>query len=57
MDVLCEWWTTVKEHEGILQFLGRDPAAGTVSNGCLVGDSAEQLTTPCAGLHYAYIVL
>jgi hypothetical protein len=56
MDVLCEWWTTAKEHEGILQFLDRDPAAGNVSNGCLVGDSAEQLTTPCAGLHYAYLV-
>jgi hypothetical protein len=45
MNVLCEWWTTVKEHEGILQFLGRDSAAGNVSNGCLVGDNAEQLTT------------
>jgi hypothetical protein len=45
MNVLCQWWTTVKNHEGILQVLGRDPA-GNVSDGFLAGDSAEQLTTP-----------
>ena len=44
MEVLCQWWTTVKDHEAMQQILGRDPA-GNVSDGCLVGDSAEQLTT------------
>ena len=43
MEVLCQWWTTVKDHEGMLQVLGRDPA-GNVSDGGLVGDSAG-LTT------------
>ena len=35
MEVLCQWWTTVKDHEGILQVLGRDPA-GNVSDGGLM---------------------
>ncbi|KAH9969342.1 hypothetical protein BJV74DRAFT_983511 [Russula compacta] len=26
MRVLSEWWTTVKDHEGMLQIFGRDPA-------------------------------
>jgi hypothetical protein len=45
MEVLVEWWATIKDHEGLLQVLGRDPA-GNVSDGYLVGDSSEQLTTP-----------
>ena len=56
MEVLCQWWTTVKDHEAIQQALGRDPA-GNVSDGCLVGDSAEQLYNAFAGLHYTYLVL
>ena len=40
MKVLGEWWETVKDHEGILQTLGRDPA-GNVSDGYLIKDSAE----------------
>ena len=45
MDVLIQWWPTVKNHEGILQYLGRDPA-GNVSYGYLMANSAKQLTTP-----------
>ena len=45
MKVLIQWWATVKDHEGINQILGRDPA-GNVSDGYLVDDSAEQLTMP-----------
>jgi hypothetical protein len=42
MKVLSEWWKTVKDHEGMLQILGRDPA-GNVSEelGYLVDDSPE----------------
>jgi hypothetical protein len=32
MKVLSQWWTTVKDHEGILQVLGRDPAG----NDCII---------------------
>jgi hypothetical protein len=32
MKVLDQWWATIKDHEGILQILGRDPA-GNVSDG------------------------
>jgi hypothetical protein len=37
MKVLSEWWKTVKDHEGMLQVLGSDPA-GNVSEGYLVDD-------------------
>lgn len=43
MKVLIQWWATVNDHEGILQFLGRDPA-GNVSDGYLIANSAKQLT-------------
>ena len=43
MEVLIQWWATVNDHEGILQFLGRDPA-GNVSDGYFIADSAKQLT-------------
>ena len=43
MKVLIQWWATVNDHEGILQFLGRDPA-GYVSDGYLIANSAKQLT-------------
>lgn len=39
MKVLSEWWKTVKDNEGMLQILGRDPA-GNVSEGSLVKDGA-----------------
>lgn len=26
MKVLTQWWATVKNHEGMLQILGRDPS-------------------------------
>jgi hypothetical protein len=42
MKLISEWWKTIKDHEGILQTLSRDPA-GNVSDGYLVKDSAEQL--------------
>ena len=45
MKVLSEWWKTIKDHEGILQTLSRDPA-GNVSDGYPVKDGAEQLKTP-----------
>jgi hypothetical protein len=41
---VSEWWKTVKDHEGMLQTLGRDPA-GNVSDEYNVGDSADELTT------------
>jgi hypothetical protein len=44
MKVLIQWWSTVKDNEGILQFLGRDPD-GHVSDGYLMVDSSTQLTT------------
>ena len=40
MKVLDEWWETIKDHEGILQTLGRDPA-GNVSDGYFIKSSAE----------------
>jgi hypothetical protein len=43
MKVISEWWETIKDHEGVVQVLGRDPA-GNVSKGYLVYDSTEQLT-------------
>jgi hypothetical protein len=43
MKVLCEWWKTIKDHEGMLQLLGRDPA-GNVSERYPVNDT-KQLTT------------
>ncbi len=43
MKVLCEWWKTIKDHEGMLQLLGRDPA-DNVSEGYPINDSAKQLT-------------
>lgn len=45
MKELSDWWRTVKNHEGMLQIFGRDPA-GKVSDGYLVLDRIEQLTTP-----------
>jgi FAD/FMN-containing dehydrogenase len=45
MKVLSEWWKTVKDHEGMLQILSRDPA-GNVSEGYFNDDSTEQLTIP-----------
>ncbi len=54
--VLCEWWKTIKDNEGLLQIFGRDPA-GNVSDGYLVDDSAEKLTMPSAGLHFPFHVL
>ena len=45
MKVLSEWWKTVKDHEGMLQILSRDPA-GNVSEGYFIDDSTEQLTIP-----------
>jgi len=56
MKVLNEWWKTVKDHEGMLQVLGQDPA-GNVSEEYLVGDSAEQIIIPFAGLQHAFHVL
>jgi hypothetical protein len=56
MEVLSDWWKTIKDHEGMLQILGRDPA-GNVSEGCLVYDSTEQLTVPFSGLYHAFLVL
>ena len=56
MKVLGEWWEAIKDHEGILQILGRDPA-GTVSERFPVHDSTKQLTTPFQGLHQAFNVL
>jgi hypothetical protein len=44
MEVLSEWWKTIKDHEGMLQILGRDPA-GNVSKGYFVDDS-RVTTTP-----------
>ena len=43
MKVISEWWETIKDHEGMLQILGRD-SAGQVSEGNLVDDSTEQPT-------------
>jgi hypothetical protein len=40
MKVLVEWWATIKDHEGMLQVVGRDPA-GNVSG--VVYDGTEQL--------------
>jgi len=54
--VLSEWWKTVKDHEGMLQALGRDPA-GNVSEGYLVDDSTEQLKMAFTGLHHTFHVL
>ena len=45
MRVLSEWWKNIKDHEGMLQILGRD-RAGNVSEGYLVDDSTERLTMP-----------
>jgi FAD/FMN-containing dehydrogenase len=56
MKVLSEWWNTITDHEGILQTLFRDPA-GSVSDGYLVNNSAEQLKNAFAGLHHAFHVL
>jgi len=39
MTLLRQWWVTVKDNEGILQILGRDPA-GNVSDARPVADSA-----------------
>jgi hypothetical protein len=54
MKVLIEWWPTAKDHEGILQVVGRDPA-GNVSDKYFVGDSVAH--NAFTGLHYAFIVL
>jgi hypothetical protein len=56
MKVLIEWHKTIKDHEAILQLLGRDPA-GNVSEGYLAEDSTGHLTMFFAGLHYAFLVL
>jgi FAD/FMN-containing dehydrogenase len=40
MKVLSEWWETIKDHEGILQTVCRDPA-GNVSDWYLVKNRAE----------------
>jgi len=56
MQVLSEWWKTVKDHEGMLQVLGRDPA-GNVSEGYLVDDTTEQLIMALTGLYHAFHVL
>jgi hypothetical protein len=56
MEVLGEWWKTIKDHEGMLQILGRD-AAGNVSEGYLINDRTEQLIMTFAGLHHAFLVL
>jgi hypothetical protein len=45
MEVLIQWWDTVKDHEGILQILGRDPV-GNVGDGYFESDLAKLLTTP-----------
>jgi hypothetical protein len=45
MEVLSQWWATVKDHKAMLQMLGKDPA-GNVSDGYLVGNSTKQLTIP-----------
>ena len=45
MKVISEWWVTIKDHEGILQTLSRDPA-GNVGGGYLK-DSAELLKLIC----------
>jgi FAD/FMN-containing dehydrogenase len=44
MKVLIQWWATVNDHEGILQFLGRDPAGNVSDDGYLIANSAKQLT-------------
>jgi len=45
MKVLIQWWATVKDHEGMLQILGRD-RAGNVGDGYLVHESTEHLIMP-----------
>jgi hypothetical protein len=55
MKVISEWWKTVKDHEGLLQVVGRDPA-GNVSEGYLADDST-QLTMPFSELQHAFPVL
>ena len=45
VKVLSEWWKNVKDHEGMLQILSRDPA-GNVSEGYLGDDNSEELTMP-----------
>jgi hypothetical protein len=56
MKVLIEWWATIKDHEGILQVVGRDPA-GSVSGGYLVCDGTEKLINVFSGLHYTSVIL
>jgi len=55
MKVLCEWWKTIKDHEGMLQLLGRDPA-GNVSEGYPVNDmqSSSQRSQDCIFLSMLY---
>jgi hypothetical protein len=40
LKVLSQWWANVKDNEGMLQILGRDPA-GNVGDDLLAGNSAE----------------
>jgi FAD/FMN-containing dehydrogenase len=55
MEVLSEWWETIKDHEGMLQVLGGD-SAGNVSKD-IADDSTEQLTPHFPGLHQTFHVL
>jgi hypothetical protein len=56
MKIINEWWKTIKDHEGMFQILGKDPA-GNVSERCILDDSTEQLTIPLIGLHHTFHVL
>src|SRR6266436_4658916 len=56
MKVLSEWLKMIKDNEGMLQILGRDPS-GNVSVGYLIDNSAEQLTISFPGLYHAFVIL
>jgi len=56
MNVLSEWWETIKDQEAILQTFGRD-AAGNVSDGYLVKGQHRTAQNAFAGLHFSLLIL
>jgi len=47
MTVLTQWWENVKNNEGILKILARDPLSGKVSDNTLGIAVVQPMTTVC----------
>ncbi len=47
MTVLTQWWENVKNNEGILKILARDPLSGKVSDNTLSIAAVQSMTTAC----------